>query len=145
MAWEKDTEQELLTRAIRAVERETGLRPLVERREVRLRDLTVDALVRLEGDRQTLPAEIKKWAQQANLGALANRVKQLPGEGLLVADYVNPRMASTLREQGVQFIDARGNTYINQPPVYVYVTGKRDEPAFMPTQDGIKRAFEQKA
>jgi len=66
-------------------------------------------------------------------------------EGLLVADYVNPKMADKLRQQQVQFIDTAGNAFINQPPVYVYVTGKRqEERGFMPIRDGAKRAFEPK-
>ena len=140
---ETGTEQEILDRAIQAVERETGLRLHIEQREIRLGERWVDAIVRLEPGDRTLVVEIKKWAQHANLGAVINQVKQLPGEGLLVADYVNPRMADKLRQQQVQFIDAVGNAFVNQPPVYVYVTGNRqEERGFMPTRNGAKRAFE---
>lgn len=135
----------ILDRAIRAVEREVGLRLHIEQRDVRMGDYMVDAIVRLEPGDRTLAVETKKWAQQANVGALINQVKRLPIEGLLVADYINPKMAKNLREQGVQFIDGVGNAYINQPPVYVYVTGNRQtERGFMPTKDGAKRAFEPK-
>ncbi|MEJ1411904.1 MAG: type IV toxin-antitoxin system AbiEi family antitoxin [Candidatus Sedimenticola sp. (ex Thyasira tokunagai)] len=137
------TEQEILDCAIRAVGRETGLRLKIKRWQAQMGDDIVDAIVRLEPVDRLLVVEIKRWAQQANLGALVNQIKQLPEEGLLVADYVNPRMAEKLRQQGVQFIDMAGNAFINQPPVYVYVTGKRqEEPAFMPTKGGAKRAFE---
>ncbi len=140
-----DTEQEILDRAIQAVARKTGLLIYPAQRETRLGDQWLGALVRLEPGGQMLAAEIKKWAQQANLGALINQVKQLPEEGLLVADYVNPKMADKLRQQQVQFIDMAGNAFINQPPVYVYVTGNRqEEHGFMPTRDGAKRAFEPK-
>ena len=139
------TEQEILDRAIQAVELETGLRIRIERREHPVGDYRVDAIVRLELGNQMLMVEIKKWAQHANLGALINQVKQLPGEGLLAVDYVNPKMADKLRQQRVQFIDAAGNAFINQPPVYVYVTGNRqEERGFMPTKDGAKRAFDPK-
>ena len=140
---ETGTEYEILNRAIQAVERETGLRLHAEQWEVQVDKRRVDAIVRLGPGNQTLAVEIKKWAQHANLGALINQVKQLPEEGLLVADYVNPRMADKLRQQQVQFIDTAGNAYINQPPVYVYVTGNRqEERGFMPTKNGAKRAFE---
>jgi hypothetical protein len=139
------TEQEILDRAIQAVELETGLRIQIERREHPVGDYRVDALVRLEPGDRMLMVEIKKWAQHANLGALINQVKQLPGEGLLAVDYVNPKMADKLRQQQVQFIDAAGNAFINQPPVYVYVTGNRqEERGVMPTKDGAKRAFDPK-
>jgi len=143
---ETKTELEILDRAIKAVERETGLRLRTEQWEARLGNRQVDAIVRLEPGNRTLVAEIKKWAQQANFGALISQVKQFPeDEGLLVADYVNPNMADKLRQQGVQFIDAVGNAFINQPPVYVYVTGNRQkERGLMLTKDGAKRAFEPK-
>ena len=92
--------------------------------------------------RKKLVVEIKKWAQQANLGALINQIKQLPGAGLLVADYVNPNMADTFREQGVQFIDTVGNAFIDQAPVYIFVKGHREELDYLPNQGGAKRAFE---
>lgn len=142
---ELGTEQEILDRAIHAVERETGLRLQIERLEARIDDYVVDAIVRLEPGDRTLMVEIKKWAQHANFGAVINQVKRLPGEGLLVAAYINPRMADKLRQEGVQFIDAVGNAFINQQPIYVYVTGNRQEKrGFMPTKDGAKRAFEPK-
>lgn len=139
------TEQEILDRAIQAVELETGLRIQIEQRDAPVGDYRVDAIVRLEPSDRMLMVEIKKWAQHANLGALINQVKQLPGEGLLAVDYVNPKMADKLRQQRVQFIDAAGNAFINQPPVYVYVTGNRqEERGVMPTKDGVKRAFDPK-
>lgn len=143
MNQETGTEHEILNRAIQAVERETGLRLHAGQWEVQVDKRRVDATVRLGQGNLTLAVEIKKWAQHANLGALINQVRQLPEEGLLVADYVNPSMANKLRQQQVQFIDTAGNAYINQPPVYVYITGNRqEERGFMPTKDGAKRAFE---
>lgn len=145
MTPETDIEQDILNRAIQAVARETGLRLHPTRREAQRGKPWVDAVVRLEPGDQELMAKIKKWAQHANLGALINQVKQLPGEGLLVADYVNPNMADKLRQQQVQFIDTAGNAFINQLPVYVYVTGKRQEATDLtPPRDGAKRAFEPK-
>ena len=142
---ETGTGQEILDRAIQAVARDTGLRIYPAQRETQMGDQWVDALVRLEPGDRMLAVVIKKWAQHANLGALINQIKQLPEEGLLVADYVNPKMADKLRQQQVQFIDTAGNAFINQPPVYVYVTGNRqEEHGFMPTRDGAKRTFEPK-
>ncbi|MBL1276128.1 MAG: hypothetical protein COB30_008560 [Ectothiorhodospiraceae bacterium] len=140
-----DTEQAILDSAIRAVDRETGVRLHVEKWEYSTQNQVVDAIVRLEPGERTLAVEVKKWAQQANLGALIHQVQQLPEGGLLAADYVNPKMADKLRQQGVQFIDTAGNAFIDQPPVYVYVTGNRqEERGFKPPTDGAKRAFEPK-
>ena len=138
-------EQEILDRALQAVERETGLRLQVTQKDVHHGDQRMDAVVQLAPDNQTFIAEVKRWAQHANLGALIHQIQQLPEKGLLVADYVNPQMAGKLRGQNVQFIDTAGNAYINQPPVYVYVTGNRqDGPQTKATafKTGTKRAFE---
>jgi len=53
-------------------------------------------------------------------------------------------MADKLRrQQHIQFIDAAGNAFINQPPVYVYVKGRRQQKDGLSLpRDGAKRAFE---
>ena len=143
MTHQTDTAQKILDRAIEALDKEAGLYLKIEGREVRIANDRVDAIVQLEPGHKMLMVEVKKWAQQVSLGALINQIKELPGEGLLVADYVNPRMAGRLREQQVQFIDTVGNAYINQPPNYVYITGKRPEKnEFRPIKEGVNRAFE---
>jgi hypothetical protein len=58
---------------------------------------------------------------------------------LLVAKYVNAQMAEQLKLDGIEFIDTAGNTFINQPPIYIFVKGNR------PPEDvrkaPLKRAF----
>ncbi len=125
MATQTNTEKELLDLAIEAVRRETGLQLGVQKREVRIENKYIDALLCVEGHKDQLAVEIKKWAQHINLGAVINQVKELPMKGLLVADYVNPVMATKLKEQDIQFIDTTGNAYINLPPTYVFVKGNR--------------------
>ena len=126
MKHETGNEQDILKQAIQAVERETGLVLRLQQRELRRGEQWIDAALQLEPGNHIYMAEVKRWAQQANLGALMHQIQQLPETGLLVADYINPKMAARLRQQGVQFIDTLGNAYINQPPVYVYVTGMRE-------------------
>ncbi|MFH1068504.1 MAG: type IV toxin-antitoxin system AbiEi family antitoxin [Candidatus Glassbacteria bacterium] len=143
MAQLTNIEWDLLEQAIEACYRETGLRLVIKQRQVMRDGRQLDAILQIEGYDQTLVAEVKKWAQQANLGALVNQVKALPMEGILVADYVNPNMADKLREQNVQFIDVVGNVYLNKPPVYAFVKGNRQQNAG-PTnkKEGTGRAFE---
>ena len=140
-----DNVQEILGRAVEAVARQTGVH---FKQYQKLPDNGIaqpDAFVFLKENGQKYAVEIKKWAQNTNLGAIVNQVNQLPGQGLLVADFVNPKMAEKLREQNVQFIDAAGNAFINALPVYVYVTGNRRRiEATVITNDGAKRAFEPK-
>lgn len=141
------TVEELLDLALLALERGTGLHMTVDQREVRNADFTVDAILRLHPGGQELLAKVKKWAQHKNFGALVNELRALPGEGLLVTDFVNPAMAARLREHQVQFIDAQGNAFINQPPVYVYVTtnrARKHEHLRPAKEGGLRRAFEPK-
>jgi hypothetical protein len=68
---------------------------------------------------------------------------------LLVADYVNPKLAERLREQDVNFVDAAGNAYVRRGRLYVWVKGEKDilrietererRRAFQPT--GLKVIF----
>ncbi len=143
MNTEITTEREILDQAIVAVKNETGLQLHVDKIKAKLKNYQVDALLHIEDGKATLAAEVKNWAQHANLGALVNQIQNLPEKGLLVADYVNPKMAEKLRQQNVQFIDTVGNAYIAMPPTYIYVTGNRkDTSKQMPIKTGAKRAFE---
>ena len=121
---DQNLEKNLLEQAIEAVYKETGLEFHIAHTAFAERAFQYDAVVEIEGyEHLKFTAEIKRWAQQANLGALVNQIEQLPGKGMLVADYVNPKMAERLREQKVPFIDTAGNAYINEKPLYIYIKG----------------------
>jgi len=84
--------------------------------------------------------EIKKEITRATLlGYLAERAGRFEKPGLLVAWYVNPQMADRLKEKNIAFIDAAGNAYINDPPIYIYITGRRKR--HIPEKAAIGRAF----
>ena len=59
--------------------------------------------------------------------------------GLLIADYINPAMAERLKQQEIWFIDAAGNAYINQAPLYIYVKGNK--PKELPGKANYPRVF----
>lgn len=106
-----------------------------------------DAILKLLDSGKQYFVEIKRHAQHVNLGALIDHVKRLPSSssGLLVADYINPRMAEKLKQADVQFIDTAGNTYINSHPVYIHITGRKQlNPGEHTENNTAKRAFEQK-
>ena len=123
------TERDILNEAIGAIHREAGLRLDVVGYEVRQGDTEIDAIIRIpEADTQ-LVAEIKKWAPHVNLGAVIHQINHIagPGQGMLLADYINPNMGERLKEAHIQFIDTAGNAYINQPPIYIYIKGNKPE------------------
>ncbi len=142
MAKQTEINNPLLAEAIAAFQHETDLRLTVKQEETQVDGIQLDAIVKLNDQDPPMAVVIKRWAVQANLGALIHQVKNLPMEGLLVADFINANMAKKLREQGVQFIDTAGNAYINRPPVYVYVKGQRQKTEDLGQQkEGTGRAF----
>lgn len=137
------TEHDILYGAIKALHAETKLQLEVIEFDVRRGNRQIDAILRMPGNGTQLLAEIKKWATHVNLGAVINQIQQLatPDAGLLVADYVNPNMARKLREAGIQYIDAAGNAYLNQPPVYIHIEGNKPK-ARTATRTKAGKAFQ---
>ena len=123
------TELDILKAAIEALHRETGLCLEVAGHELAMGDKRIDAMVQMPNNGVALTAEIKKWAGQANLGAIIHRIRNLAklGQGLFVADYINPNMGEQLKAADIQYLDTAGNAYINQPPVYIYTKGNKTQ------------------
>jgi hypothetical protein len=137
-----ETEQALLTQALEALQRETGVQPDTVEKEPHINggQLTPDFLVEIKGQKYAI--EVKKWAQQTHFGAMVERMKRLPEPRLLVADYVNPNMAERLRNADIQFLDTAGNAYINAPPLYIHIKGNR-KPDVTTQHEQTIRAFTQ--
>lgn len=138
----KITEYQLLAEAIQAFQEETGLQLQVTKQQVRVNNLEVDAFIKAPFLQQELAVEVKRWAQQSNMGALVDQIRRLPQKGVLVADYVNPSMGEKLRAEGVEYFDAAGNAYINRPPVYIHITGNKYKEAASATPKATNRAFD---
>ena len=95
---------------------------------------------RRRGQARTYVAEIKRGLRPATLGAVLHQLQRREKPGLLVADYLTPPMTETLKAQEIAFLDATGNAYLDQPPLYVWVTGQR--PAVRPAAGApATRAF----
>lgn len=126
-----ETELDILEAAIGALRREAGLCLEVVAHEVKKGDKQIDAIIQMPDSDTKLIAEIKKWAAQANLGAIIHQIRNLaePGQSLFIADYINPNMGEQLKASDIQFLDTVGNAYINQPPVYIYAKGNKPQRA----------------
>lgn len=124
--------QQILVLAIAAFEQGTDLRVTTKARYE-------DTILRIDGEEYI--AEIKAWAQQATQGALIETVKRHPN-GILIADYVNPKMADRLRDAEVEFIDTAGNAFIKTPFHHVQIKGNRKpEAVFAIAKPRKLRAF----
>lgn len=98
----------------------------------------------LGGEGQRYVVEVKRQLRPANLGAALHqldRQAELYGlPGLLVADYITPDMAETLRQQGRAFLDVAGNAHIRQAAALVWVTGRK--PVAKTMAPPLGRAFQ---
>ena len=136
------TEHNLLETAL-AGARRLGIDIEIAHLEPKLNDRRLDTLVRIGRGRQarTYVAEVKKGLRPATLGAALHQLEGTEKPPLLIADYVTPPLAETLKARGVAFLDTAGNAFVDQPPLYVWVKGEK--PQELPLgKEGKGRAFQ---
>ncbi|MEX1198171.1 MAG: type IV toxin-antitoxin system AbiEi family antitoxin [Pseudohongiellaceae bacterium] len=116
-------EQDIARAAIDAFHEQTGLTLTQDCSE----GPEADGLLYLNEADVVLVAWVKKWVAHVPVGVLLDRMARLsePGKGILLADHVNPELAVKLKAAGVQFLDSAGNAFLRQPPLYVYITGRK--------------------
>jgi len=105
----------------------------------------IDAIIHVGGaeDANTYAVEMKRYLTTAKLGLAAEQLKDTPYKGMLVTDYVNPKMADRLKEMELAFIDLVGNAYLNEPPIFVFIKGNRPtEKKLLGTTQKPTRAFQ---
>jgi hypothetical protein len=145
----RETETELLEKALEALRRTTGIRVRFERLKPRREWPQADARLRLKFPHveRRFDAEVKPALLLQTLGQAIEQMKRLPEKALLVTRYVNPNMAERLKQMDIPFLDTLGNAYLNAPPVFVYIKGlmpprfPRERPtrAFVPA--GLRVVF----
>ena len=136
------TSIELLSRAIQALRDSTGLLVTTMAVERRLsKDRRCDALLQVGFVKSQAEycAVVKSYVTNDILGAMVNEVRRQSPLGLLVTSHVTGKQAAKLRSLGVPFFDTAGNAYFNEPPVYVFVSGRQAE--HEATRDKTSRAF----
>ena len=126
----------ILTDAAHALAETTGL---TVRALPRRPKQTIDGQLRLvwSDHKRIYPVELKGTLTNAALGAVAEQLRR--HGAILVTRQVTPPQAQRLRELGAQFVDTAGNAHLNDPPLFVFVTGNRPhapEPA-----DGADRLY----
>ncbi|MAY40624.1 type IV toxin-antitoxin system AbiEi family antitoxin [Spongiibacter sp.] len=141
-------EQHIAETATAEFQRETGLQVRFEGYKAH----GADGFLYIDKIGEKLTAEIKKWTAHTPVGTLINKMKEITRfeDGVLIADYINPKMAEKLKAADIQFLDTAGNAYLNKYPLYICITGKRlkdktapEKPkgrAFQPT--GMKVVYE---
>lgn len=129
------SESNILTQALLALKEETGLDFTLSKQQ----SINNDADCLILTPSQTIAVEVKRNIRPAHLGAIIQHIKKLQPIGLLVGDYVNPNIAKMLKDNDVQYMDACGNSYLNLPPIYVNITGKKP---VLETKQETNKAFD---
>jgi hypothetical protein len=116
----------LLTAAMEKL-RGYGITAATDARGVRMGRTTADAMVRLGygGQEVEYAVELKLGLRPQALGAVIHQLERHGARALLVADYVTPPMAEDLRARRIPFVDAAGNAFLDQPPLFVWVKGEK--------------------
>jgi hypothetical protein len=119
-------EQEILENAIDAFRGETNA--LVETRIVEsTRDIKkpdAELWIQLaKGKKQKFLVEVKRNITEVTAIRLARDYAGVLKNHIFVTNYVHKKMAKTLKDLGVQFIDTAGNIYLNQPPTFIFIHG----------------------
>lgn len=140
-------EQNILDRALEALERTTGIHgQMIEREPRNGQGNRADACVEIEANGQRHPyvAEIKRVDRFAILRDIKYRcaLNEQDKPPLLVAPRITTEAAEKCRELDLQFIDATGNAYLHGPGLYVLVKGQRptEREDFLLTEQEGKRA-----
>ncbi|MDA8171861.1 MAG: type IV toxin-antitoxin system AbiEi family antitoxin [Nitrospiraceae bacterium] len=138
----RDIEKQILDLAIEAFKRNLPGQAQITTEPVVHAGLRPDQLMRItaQGREIIYYAEMKTALTKAEPFLLrAGGYSELDHPLLLVARHVNPQMAEQLKRNGVEFIDAAGNTFINQPPLYIFVKGNKPPEGLIPAPP--KRIF----
>lgn len=104
-------------------------------------DVHPDTLIRMvvHGKELRYHAEIRGNVTKAQKLLLLLNRQERKHPILLVARHVNTETAEDLRKNHIEFIDTAGNAFLNNPPVYVFITGNR--PPATRARPPVIRAF----
>ena len=121
-------DKELLKGALDALKETTGtIAHLVQMQPKAAKNIVADAVLEVKRGTNKIRyfVEIKRTLPTGALGHVVAQLQRFKKPGMLIARYITPPMAERLRELDVPFIDTAGNAYINAPPLFVYVTGRK--------------------
>ena len=118
--------RDVLDKAIVQFRENTGINIVIEDQMLNLNQ-PYDAYVKIKWEDLEFDhfVDIKSTFNRAVLGIVNQYFHTLEKKGLLCTKYVNPRLADELRQANIPFIDTAGNAFINDPPLYVFITGRK--------------------
>ena len=123
----KNKELELLERALERFRKMTML--TVERLGLLLTPYGPDATIRIARQDKVwlFDVEVINWLTRPMIGGAVERIRRFQQKVLLVTRHVTPQIADLLKERNIPFIDTAGNAYINEPDLFIYITGNKPD------------------
>lgn len=123
----KSVKNKILKFAIEAFKKSCGLQMRIGKVQYPAGDLKIDAVLKMKVQQKELKfaVEIKSVMNSSVIGFMLHHKNEFPNAQLLVSNYVNPTMAERLKGNEINFIDTAGNSYINIPPVFIFVKGNK--------------------
>lgn len=131
---------EILDRAINALQNQTGLQKEKYShfdKENQWIDYKISLRTPQENQLKHHLAIVRKNINLATIGEIAVQSQQTPNKLVLIAEYVSQPQAMKLKELGISFFDTAGNTYFNEPGLYIFITGQKIES----TKERVPRLF----
>lgn len=124
-------ENKILRKSVDVLAAQTGL--LLEVRNLSSKDKGLDYEIEIVAPRNdknstiVYLAQVKPNITNATLSNIALLAKRLEERLILITEYVTTGQAEKLRELNIAFFDTAGNAYLNEPGLFVYISGKRTE------------------
>lgn len=120
-------EHEILEHAIEAFKKNAQLEIEIKEKQSVVGDQRIDYLLHtvIQGRKVIFAAEVKGTLTKNNIPLYELLKNKYPKNLLLVTRHVNPRLAEQLKQNRIEFIDAAGNAFIDQPPLYIFINGNK--------------------
>lgn len=97
-----------------------------------------EAVVQFESLKAQLVTHLREGAVSSRTMTELIELANESGD-LVICDYINDEDAERFRESGINYLDNVGNAYLNLPPVYVFIQGKKPRDDF--AQEKAARLF----
>lgn len=113
-------DNDFIYEAIASLEDTTGIPIVIEKARK-----TYDVILQISNE--TFYCIAKKNAKNANYGIIMSSLKDInhSKNNIIVTDYLTKNIAEELKQNGINYLDASGNTFIKTDRFFVYVEGRK--------------------
>jgi hypothetical protein len=123
----KDVEIEIIENAITALMRATGMQ--ISKKNSQVGEINKhskpEIKILLQNKQLEFKAEVKKYLNTLNIGTILPHIDIDLHKYIIIAPYISSPLAKKMKELNIQFIDTAGNTYINNPGIFIYIIGNK--------------------